>query len=149
MSVEIRRIDPRSDLGRELYAGSSQEQMQRYGRDGGRSVEELAQDGVVFVAALLDGKPAGCGAVVPLEPEVGELSRIFVHESARRRGVGRAILAWLEDDSRARFGRLVLETGIAQPESIALYEACGYTAIPCWGKSEHNPRSRCYEKRLG
>ena len=149
MSVEIRKIDPRSELGRELYAGSSQEQMQRYGRDGGRSVDELAEEGVVFVAALLDGKPAGCGAVVPLEPGVGELSRIFVHESARRRGVGKAILAWIEDHARGSYGKLVLETGIAQPESIALYEACGYTSIPCWGKSETNPRSRCYEKKLG
>jgi hypothetical protein len=42
----------------------------------------------------------------------------------------------------------VLETGTEQPESIHLYEACGYRPIPCWGKSADNPRSRCYEKVL-
>ncbi|HVL55277.1 MAG TPA: GNAT family N-acetyltransferase [Burkholderiaceae bacterium] len=146
--IEVRPIDPRSPLGLELFAESSQEQIKRYGRDGGRSVDELARDALVFVAALVDGAPAGCGAVVALEPGVGELSRIFVRESARRRGVGRAIMAVLEDAVRDRVGRLVLETGTAQQESMRLYEACGYRPIPCWGKSVDNPRSRCYEKRL-
>lgn len=149
MAIEIRQIDPRSELGRELFAGSSQEQMERYGRDGGKTVEQLAADGVVFVAALLDGEPAGCGAVVTLEPGLGELSRIFVKAEARRRGVGRAILDWIEDHARGRFDRLILETGTAQEESMKLYEACGYTRIPCWGESARNPRSRCYEKRFG
>src|SRR5688572_6684548 len=100
--------------------------MKRYGRDGGRTVEELARDAIVFVAALLDNEPVGCGAVVALEPGVGELSRIFVRDAARRRGVGRAIMAFLEDHVRGRVERLVLETGIAQEESMRLYEACGY-----------------------
>jgi GNAT superfamily N-acetyltransferase len=146
--LEIRQIDPRSEVGIQLFAGSSEEQMKRYGRDGGRTVEELARDAIVFVAALLDNEPVGCGAVVALEPGVGELSRIFVRDSARRRGVGRAIMAFLEDHVRGHVERLVLETGIAQEESMRLYEACGYRSIPCWGKSAENPRSRCYEKML-
>ncbi|MFW6076249.1 MAG: GNAT family N-acetyltransferase [Hyphomicrobiales bacterium] len=148
MSLEIRQVDPRSKLGMEVFAGSSQEQIKRYGRDGGRTVDELAGDGAVFVVALLDGQPAGCGAVVTLEPGIGELSRIFVDPSARRRGVGAAIMKWLEEHARGRFDRLVLETGTAQEESMALYEALGYTPIKCWGESANNPRSRCYEKRL-
>jgi GNAT superfamily N-acetyltransferase len=131
-----------------VFTGSSEEQITRYGRDGGRTVDELAGDGAVFVVALLDGQPAGCGAVVTLEPGTGELSRIFVDASARRRGVGSAIMKWLEAHARGKFERLVLETGTAQEESIALYENLGYTPIKCWGKSEHNPLSRCYEKRL-
>ena len=148
MTIEIKQVDPRSEPGRSLFAASSEEQIQRYGRDGGRTIDELAQPGVTFAIALLDGRPAGCGAVVPLGPGVGELSRIFVSSSARRRGVGAAILRWLESHARQTFDRLVLETGTAQQESIFLYESCGYTPIKCWGKSEHNPRSRCYEKLL-
>ncbi len=146
--VEIRQVDPRSGIGREMFDGSSAEQIRRYGRDGGRRVDDLARDEVVFVVALLDGRPAGCGAVVPLEPGTGELSRIYVDESARRRGVAKAIMNWLEEYARSRYERLVLETGTAQQESIFLYESLGYTPIKCWGESEHNPRSRCYEKRL-
>lgn len=148
MGLELRQIDPTSPLGLGVFAASSQEQIERYGRDGGRTAEELARDDAVFVVALLDGQPAGCGAVVELEPGVGELSRIFVDLSARRRGVGSAILRWLEEHARNRFDRLVLETGTAQEESMGLYENRGYTPIKCWGKSETNPLSRCYEKRL-
>lgn len=148
MAVEVREIDPRSDMGRALIAGSSEEQIARYGRDGGRSVDDLAGNGIVFIAALLDGEPVGCGAIVPVEPGVGELSRIFVHSDARRRGVGSAIMRWIEDHARKHYERLILETGIAQQESVALYEAHGYVRIPCWGKSADNPRSLCYEKRM-
>ena len=149
MAVVVEKIDPLSDVGRKLYEGSSAEQMIRYGRDGGRPLQGLAEPGVVFMAAWLDGSPVGCGAVVPVDGETGELSRIFVASEARRNGVGRAILAALEEVARGRYSRLILETGTAQEESMHLYEACGYRSIPCWGKSADNPRSRCYEKRLG
>jgi GNAT superfamily N-acetyltransferase len=137
-----------SDIGRRLFDGSSAEQVARYGRDGGRPLEALADPKVFFVAAMLDGRPVGCGAVVPLDAETGELSRIYVAAEARRNGAGRAILAALETEARGRYRRLVLETGTAQEESIHLYAASGYTPIPCWGKSADNPRSRCFEKVL-
>ena len=146
--LEVKEIDPMSTDGTSLFKRLSQEQIDRYGRDGGFPQEYLAKPEVIFVAGFLDGMPVGCGAVVPLEPGVGELSRIFVDSAARRNGVGAAIMAKLEDEARQRYERLVLETGVAQPESIALYEKCGYQSIPCWGKSADNPKSRCYQKVL-
>lgn len=146
--VEIRRIDPLSEDGRSLFARLSQEQIDRYGRDGGRKLEDLAGDDVFFIAAYLDGRPMGCGAVVPFEGDTGEISRLFVDPAARRRGLGRAVMAGLEDHARTRYARLKLETGTEQPESVALYESHGYRPIPCWGASADNPRSRCYEKVL-
>lgn len=146
--VEVRAIDPLSSEGISLFRRLSQEQIDRYGRDGGLPLAELAKPGVIFVAGFLDGKAVGCGAVVPLGEGAGELSRIFVDGSARRNGVGAAIMGALESEAAPHFKRLVLETGVAQPESIALYEKCGYRSIPCWGKSADNPKSRCYEKRL-
>jgi putative acetyltransferase len=148
VAIEITQVDPKSKMGRELVAHSSAEQIARYGRDGGRTIEDLCQPGVAFFAAMLEGAPAGCGAVVEIEPRVGELSRIFVKETARRRGVGAALLQGIEEFARGRFDRLVLETGVAQQESVALYESRGYSSIKCWGKSADNPRSLCYEKRL-
>ena len=71
-----------------------------------------------------------------------------VDPAARRKGLGRAVMAGLEDHARRRYGRLILETGTEQPESVALYESCGFRPIPCWGESADNPRSRCYEKVL-
>ena len=146
--LEVRAIDPMSEEGKSLFKRLSREQIDRYGRDGGLPLEALAKPGVIFIAGFLDGKAAGCGAVVPLEAGVGELSRIFVDISARRNGVGVAIMDELEKEAGARYSRLVLETGVEQPESIGLYEKCGFSPIPCWGKSADNPKSRCYEKLL-
>ena len=146
--LEVKTIDPLSKDGVSLFSRLSQEQIDRYGRDGGLPLAELAKPGVIFVAGFLDGAAVGCGAVVPLDPATGELSRIFVDSSARRNGVGAAIMSALESEAAGRFKRLVLETGVAQPESIALYEKCGYRSVPCWGKSADNPKSRCYEKCL-
>lgn len=146
--IEVKITDPMSADGISLFKRLSQEQIDRYGRDGGLPLAELAKPGVIFVAGFKNKLPVGCGAIVPLEPRVGELSRIFVDFSARRHGVGSAIMNRLEVEAADRFDMLVLETGVAQPESIALYEKCGYSPVPCWGKSEGNPKSRCYGKRL-
>ena len=146
--LEVRAIDPLSRDGTDLFNRLSQEQVDRYGRDGGLPLAELAKPAVIFVAGFLDGRTVGCGAVVPLKAGVGELSRIFVDVSARRNGVGVAIMNKLEAEAKGRYSRLVLETGVEQPESIALYEKCGYSATPCWGKSAENPKSRCYEKQI-
>ncbi len=42
----------------------------------------------------------------------------------------------------------MLETGLRQPEAIALYESHGYTPIPNYGFYRESPLSRCYRKPL-
>jgi hypothetical protein len=46
------------------------------------------------------------------------------------------------------YTRLVLETGIRQPEAMALYESAGYASIEPYGFYKHAPMSRCYAKDL-
>jgi hypothetical protein len=43
---------------------------------------------------------------------------------------------------------MVLETGLAQPEAIALYESSGYAAIPDFGFYKDAPLSRCMARSL-
>jgi len=65
---------------------------------------------------------------------VGELKRMYVRESARGRGVARLLLAHLERTAaESGIRRLVLETGVAQPEAIALYRSSGYTDVEPFG----------------
>ena len=53
----------------------------------------------------------------------------------RRRGISRAILARLEAEAAGLgYRRLQLETGLRQPEAIALYESAGYHRIPDYGQ---------------
>ena len=41
-----------------------------------------------------------------------------------------------------------LETGIRQPEAMALYASAGYREIEGFGDYAGHPASRCFERRL-
>jgi GNAT superfamily N-acetyltransferase len=102
-----------------------------------------------ILVAYLDDRPTGCGALRRLEEGVAEVKRMYVEPWARRRGVGRRILAELEA-AALRLGYCVirLETGVRQPEAIQLYEAVGYRGIACYGEFAASPLSVCFEKNL-
>ena len=138
---------------------------ERYAADGagdGDSHEMMAQFTVrahqvtppvgIFLVAWLDGEPAGCGAVrrvIGGPAEAGEIKRMYTVPAARRRGVSRALLARLEAEAAALgYASLQLETGLRQPEAIALYEAAGYHRIPSYGQYEGDELSVCFAKDL-
>ncbi len=84
--------------------------------------------GDLFVVAHLGGELVGTGALVREEPGVGRLVRMSVRSSARRRGIGRALVAHLIDAARRRGDRrLVLETNDDWIDAIGLYTTCGFT----------------------
>ena len=71
-----------------------------------------------------------------------EIKRMYVAPPARRAGLARRMLDHLEATARAAGADLmVLETGIEQPEAIALYESSGYAPVPGFGHPR-GPRSR-------
>lgn len=78
-----------------------------------------------------------------------ELKRMYVTPEARGLGLARRILAALEDDARAAGrSRMVLETGLKQPEAIALYASSGYTPCSKFGHYRFEELSRCFAKAL-
>ncbi len=78
-----------------------------------------------------------------------EIKRMYVAAGARRTGLARAILAHLEQTAREAGAEvMILETGLAQPEAIALYESSGYTPIPGFGHYKWAPNNRCFAKLL-
>jgi len=85
------------------------------------------------------------------EPRPGdaEIKRMYVAAAWRGHGFARATLAELERTAAAAGRtRAILETGVAQPEAIGLYLACGYAPIPRFGVYRDHPDSRCYAKTL-
>jgi GNAT superfamily N-acetyltransferase len=95
---------------------------------------------VVLVARDDDGTALGCGALRPLGDGAVEIKRMYVVPAARGRGVGRAVLAGLEDVARRRgWPTLRLETGPLQPEAVALYTAAGYRPIDAFGGYADDP----------
>ncbi len=74
---------------------------------------------------------------------------MYVIPEARGLGLARRILAALEADARAAGRtRMVLETGTAQPEAIALYTSSGYAPCAKFGHYREYENSRCYAKSL-
>lgn len=78
-----------------------------------------------------------------------EIKRMYVAPSGRRMGLARAVLAHLERTAAdAGADTMVLETGTAQPEAIALYGSAGYELVEKFGHYAWSPTSRCFGKRL-
>ena len=80
-----------------------------------------------FVVAAVDDRTVGCGAVLHLDETTAEIKRMWVSPTTRGLGIGRRLLARLEDEVRAA-GRttVVLDTNGALTEAIAMYGAAGY-----------------------
>jgi len=143
------RID--SPVGAALVTQLNADLRDRYGAEDTDqpSPPDLAPPGGVFLVAWLDDEPVGCGGVRQYEAGVGEIKRMYVHPSARRAGIARAVLTAVETHARELgYTRLILETGTMQPEAIALYESHGYEPIAPYGHYKSSPLSRCYAKRL-
>jgi len=105
-----------------------------------------------FLVAWLDGGPAGCGALKPLDsdPSVGEIKRMYTLPEARRRGVSRILLTHLEAAAvDLGYRRIQLETGTEQPEAIGLYESHGWHRIEPYGRYRDTPSSVCLAKAVG
>ena len=80
----------------------------------------------VHALALVDGVPCGAGRFIFTAPGVARIQRMVVIDDVRGRGVGKALLAFLEDEARRRGAtRLTLW---AQVQAQAFYEKAGYAA---------------------
>ena len=113
------------------------------------AVEELERSGVHFLGAYAQDRLCGCGAAKLHTGGYGELKRIYVSPSARGLGIGKALMAALEQKLADDGVALVrLETGIYQPEALALYENLGYRRIGPFGSYTDDPLSVFMEKSL-
>ena len=110
----------------------------------------LASENARFFSALLDGNVVGCGGIM-LEHNYAEIKRIFVSPQARGLGVGHKLLETLETEARQLgFNSLRLETGIYQPEALALFRARGFVPRLSFGDyPDNDPNSIFMEKQIG
>jgi DNA-binding MarR family transcriptional regulator/GNAT superfamily N-acetyltransferase len=104
------------------------------GFDPARSISaddaELTPPAGLFLIATLHAEPVGCGALKFHPGAPAEIKRMWVSPSARGLGLGRRLLAELEDRARARGVRTVrLETNRTLHEAVGLYRAAGYREV--------------------
>src|SRR5258708_21389758 len=102
---------------------------QRHGLD----LAAIFQPHIRFFIARLRGGAVGCGGVA-LFPDYAEVKRMYVRDSARRKGVADAILARIEAEVRgAGLSVLRLETGVHQVAAIRFYARAGFRECPAFG----------------
>ena len=101
------------------------------------------------IVAYEDGMPAGCGAIKEFSPDTMEIKRMYTSPENRGKGIASLILAELEKwAAELSYTKCVLETGLRQPEAIALYKKNGYLLIPNYGQYAGVENSLCFGKSL-
>ncbi|HUL44362.1 MAG TPA: GNAT family N-acetyltransferase [Bacteroidota bacterium] len=95
--------------------------------------------GGLFLATL-DGAPAGCVAVRPLEPpDIAELKRLYVRPSARKHGLGEALTRRAIERARERgYRRMRLDSLPSMADAQRLYRELGFRDIQPY---KYNPVS--------
>lgn len=155
-SIQRRRLDHPDGLA--LIERVQAEYVTRYGGPDESPIdpEHFEDPEGAFFVCYQGEAPVAMGGwrqhAVPADVEaarVVEIKRMYVIPEARGRGYARAVLAHLEHTAAAAGSdAIILETGLRQPEAMALYESCGYVAIAGFGFYAEAPLSRCYAKTL-
>ena len=101
----------------------------------------------LFLTASRGSEVVACGAVQYLDDDVAEIKRMWVRPDVRGLGIGKKLLARLEEaalDAGRR--RVVLDTNGVLTEAIAMYRAAGYVEIERYNDNPY--AERWFEKRL-
>ncbi|HEY0711285.1 MAG TPA: GNAT family N-acetyltransferase [Polyangia bacterium] len=110
---------------------------------------EVSSERGCFLSAIRGSNPVGCCALRRLTDGTGEIKRMFVTPAERGQGVGKRLLLAIQREAHSLgIRRLVLETGVRQPEAIGLYERFGFVRIPAFGEYVENPLSLCMGKEI-
>jgi putative acetyltransferase len=146
--IEIRRADPRDfadflrasdDYAASLYPAESNHML---------DVETLMRPEVYFAGVFDDGRKVGCGGFWAHQDYV-EIKRVWIDPAARGRGYSKLLMRHLEVQARALEFLLVrLETGVSQPEALALYRKLGYVERENFGSYKPDALSVFMERRL-
>ena len=134
-----------------LIDAVQQEYVVRYGGPDTSPVDpnEFAPPTGRFLVGYVGTEPVASGGLRRIGADVVEVKRMYVVPAWRGRGLSRQVLARLEQLA-ASLGakRVVLETGLQQPEAMRLYETSGYQRIEGFGHYKCNENSVSYGKDL-
>ncbi|MEV6814517.1 GNAT family N-acetyltransferase [Micromonospora sp. NPDC051296] len=107
------------------------------------------RDDVRYLAVVIAGRAVACGGLRELADGVGELSGMYVRPAYRGRGIGRQLLAALEELAfRRGHSVLCVETGTYLPVAISLYRSGGYEPVPAYRERAGGPNRVFLAKRL-
>ncbi len=151
--IVVERVDPANESARWCVKQYFAELSDRFeeGYDLAKALPaddaELRPPRGAFLMASVDGEAVACGSLKTSSPGTGWIKRMWVASSARGLGLGRRMLAALEDEAR-RLGltKVQLETNRRLVEAIQLYRGSGYVEVPPFNAEPYG--DYWFEKRL-
>ena len=149
MVVLIRTDASNADF-RKLVAALDEDLAVRDGEEHSFFDQYNKLDHIKHVVVAYFGKYAvGCGAIKEYATGTMEIKRMYVPVENRGQGVATRILKELEIWAKdMNYVRCILETGLKQPEAIALYRKNEYALIPNYVPYTNVASSVCFEKVL-
>lgn len=147
--LSIKTADPNDEKVLAITEELSENLYLRFGSDGKNSFQDWQNDNskFVFVIAELNNEIAGCGAIRPIDQNIGEVKRMYSKYPGKK--IGTTILTFLEGKAiTLGYTDLVLETRIKNESAIAFYQKQGYKIIPNYGKYKDRPEAICLGKSL-
>ena len=95
-------------------------------------IASVARDETVLVAAKLDGRIVGTVQLgldmPPNQPHRADIKKLLVHRSARKHGIGAALMKRAEAEAKAR-GRTMLVLDTASGDAERLYARSGWQRV--------------------
>jgi putative acetyltransferase len=150
MSISIKRTNSGDTDFIHLVAMLDADLAQRNGEEQAFYVQFNKLDLIRNVVIAYAGNiPVGCGAIKEYAVGTMEVKRMFTRTDQCGKGIASQLLNELEKWAlELGYSKCLLETGMKQPEAIALYQKCGYTGIPNYGQYAGVENSVCFEKIL-
>lgn len=106
---------------------------------------DLAPPNGVLLLARVDGEPAGLGGVRHLDTEAAEVKSMYVAPAFRGSGLGRRILARLDEIAIEHGCHAVrLDTSDYLTPAVGLYRSAGYREVPAYNE---NPKADLWFER--
>ncbi|HEY2739353.1 MAG TPA: GNAT family N-acetyltransferase [Thermoanaerobaculia bacterium] len=106
---------------------------------------DLVPPNGAFLLARVDGEPAGIGGIRYLDAEVAEVKSMYVAPPFRGSGLGRRILARLDEIALEHGCRAVrLDTSDYLTPAVGLYRSAGYREVPAYNE---NPKADLWFER--
>ncbi len=99
----------------------------------GSMATEVEQGRRLLLAAFAAGRVVGTVQVIlglpPNQPHRGEITKLLVHRSARRRGIAELLMARAESEARAEGKTLLVLDAVTGGDAERLYARLGWTKV--------------------
>jgi len=103
---------------------------QNFAQDLAHFENEYSAPSGAFLLAQEKGSFVGCVGLRKLSDTIGEIKRLYVAPTARRLGLGEALVRGIVDEGKQlKYARLVLDTLPSMLAARSLYHALGFTPV--------------------